>query len=279
MHPVVNQLIQLEELILIRDEQNVTSGEAHLDSLNASIKAMTTKLPRDIREHAEKLNNKNQSAIVPIGETVCSGCGITLPISLVQAVRLAREVHSCPSCARMLYFVESAAKRISTKKRRRAGRQKGGIARFSSTALMIPELTSTTPEGIIEEMASKMEAEGFIEGTEQLVEAALQREAILSTAVDHGLAIPHVRGVEGGGLTLAMGLSHEGIKWTDDAEELTHVVFFIVIPTAASAFYLKLLAGLAETFTDDEAREAILAETDAEALWKTLVKVTRKTVK
>ena len=128
-------------------------------------------------------------------------------------------------------------------------------------------------------MASKMEAEGFIEGTGQLVEAALQREAILSTAVDHGLAIPHVRGVEGGGLTLAMGLSHAGIKWHDDAEELTHVVFFIVIPTAASAFYLKLLAGLAETFTDAEAREAILAETDAEALWKTLVKVTRKTVK
>ncbi|MBT3296646.1 MAG: PTS transporter subunit EIIA [Verrucomicrobia bacterium] len=278
MHPVVNQLIQLEELILIRDEQKVTSGEDHLDALNASIKTMTSKLPRDIREHAEKLNNKNQSAIVPIGETVCSGCGMTLPISLVQAVRLAREVHSCPNCARMLYFVESAAKRISTK-RRRASRTKGGIARFSSAALMIPELTSTTAEGVIEEMASKMEAEGFIEGTEQLVEAALQREAILSTAVDHGLAVPHVRGVEGGGLTLAMGLSHAGIKWHEDAEDLTHAVFFIVIPTAASAFYLKLLAGLAETFTDSESREAILAETDDEALWKTLVKVTRKTVK
>ncbi|MDP6631407.1 MAG: PTS sugar transporter subunit IIA [Kiritimatiellia bacterium] len=278
MHPVVNQLIQLEELILIRDEQKLMSGEAHLENLNAAIKAMTGKLPRDVREHAEKLGNKQQSAIVPIAVQVCSGCGMSLPISLVQAVRLAREVHNCPNCARMLYFVESAAKRIANK-RRRTGRQKGGIARFSSPSLMIPKLTSTTVEEVIEEMASKMEAEGFVEGSDKLVEAALQREAIVSTAVGHGLAVPHVRGVEGGGLALAVGLSSKGIRWDGDQEELTRIVVFIVIPTAASAFYLKLLAGLAETFSDTEARSAFLAEKDADGMWKSLAKLTRKTVK
>jgi PTS system nitrogen regulatory IIA component len=279
MHPVVNQLIQLEELILIRDEQKMMSGEAHLDNLNTAIKGMTAKLPREIRDHAEKLNNKQQSAIVPISEQVCSGCGMSLPISLVQAVRLAREVHSCPNCARMLYFVEYAAKRIASKRRRAGGRQKGGIARFSSPALMIPKLSSTTVEDVIAEMSSKMEAEGFIKGADKLVEAALQREAIVSTAVGHGLAVPHVRGVEGGGLALAVGLSPKGIRWDSERDQLTRIVVFIVIPTAASAFYLKLLAGLAETFSDTEARKALLAEKDAEGLWKTLGKLTRKTVK
>ncbi|NQU40271.1 MAG: PTS sugar transporter subunit IIA [Lentisphaerae bacterium] len=278
MHPVVNHLVQLEELILIRDEQKVTSGEAHLDTLNLAIKNMTVKLPRDIREHAEKLNNKGQSAIVPIAEKVCSGCGITLPISLVQAVRLAREVHSCPSCARMLYFMESAPKRLANK-RRRTGPQKAGVARFSSPALMIPALQSDTVEGVIQEMATKMEAEGFLDGTDMLIEAALQREAILSTGIDNGMAIPHVRGVEGGGLALALGISPKGIQWDPDDTELKHVIFFIVIPTAASAFYLKLLAGLAETFTDSEARSAILAESTADGLYKTLCKVTRRTIK
>jgi mannitol/fructose-specific phosphotransferase system IIA component (Ntr-type) len=278
MHPVVNQLIQLEELILIRDEQKLMSGDAHLDNLNAAIKGMTAKLPRDIREHAEKLSNKQQSSIVPIAEQVCSGCGMSLPISLVQAVRLGREVHSCPNCARMLYFAESAAKRIASK-RRRTGRQKGGIARFSSPSLMIPKLSSTTVEDVISEMASKMEAEGFVEGAERLVEAALQREAIVSTAVGHGLAVPHVRGVEGGGLALAVGLSSKGIRWDSERDQLTRIVVFIVIPTAASAFYLKLLAGLAETFSDAGARKALLAEKDAEGLWKALGKLTRKTVK
>ncbi len=278
MHPVVNQLIQLEELILIRDEQKLMSGDAHLDNLNAAIKGMTAKLPRDIREHAEKLNKKQQSAIVPIAEQVCSGCGMSLPISLVQAVRLAREVHHCPNCARMLYFVESPAKRIASK-RRRTGSQKGGIARFSSPSLMIPRLVSTTVEDVISEMASKMEVEGFVKGADKLIEAALQREAIVSTAVGHGLAVPHVRGVEGGGLALAVGVSSKGIRWDSERDQLTRIVVFIVIPTAASAFYLKLLAGLAETFSDAEACKALLAEEDAEGLWKTLGKLTRKTVR
>ena len=124
-----------------------------------------------------------------------------------------------------------------------------------------------------------MEAEGFVEGAAKLVELALRREAILSTAVDHGLAVPHVRGVEGGGLTLAVGISRKGVEFGDPEQKLTHLVFFIVIPTAASAFYLKLLAGLAETFVKVDNRKAVMVCKDAETLWKTLVKVTRPTIK
>jgi mannitol/fructose-specific phosphotransferase system IIA component (Ntr-type) len=111
------------------------------------------------------------------------------------------------------------------------------------------------------------------------VEHALQREAIVSTAVDHGLAFPHVRGVEGGGLTLACGLSRKGIPFGEEDKKPTKILFFMVIPTAASAFYLKLLAGLAESFTDAENRKAVLAAKDQDELWKALSKVTRATIK
>jgi mannitol/fructose-specific phosphotransferase system IIA component (Ntr-type) len=52
----------------------------------------------------------------------------------------------------------------------------------------------------------------------------------------------------------------------------------MVIPTAASAFYLKLLAGLAETFSDADARKALAAEETPEKMWKTLIKLTKKTI-
>ena len=110
------------------------------------------------------------------------------------------------------------------------------------------------------------------------MESALRREAILSTAVDNSLAIPHVRGVEGGGLTLALGLSHKGIRFNSSDKSFSRIIFFIVIPTAASAFYLKLLAGLAETFMEPETRKAIMAEEEPEKLWKALVKATKKKI-
>jgi len=130
----------------------------------------------------------------------------------------------------------------------------------------------------VRELADKMEKEGFVEKADKLTEAALKREAILGTAVDHGLAFPHVRGVEGGGLTLALGISEKGIAFNSDPKHLTHVMFFMVIPTAATAFYLKLIAGLAETFMPNEARNSLLAEEDPLKLWKLLKKLTRRSI-
>jgi mannitol/fructose-specific phosphotransferase system IIA component (Ntr-type) len=278
MHPVVNHLIQLQELTLIREEQKVTKNAPHrLDELDKSIKSMKGQLPKDVAVMFEKLNKKDHNVIVPIPAGTCSVCGMGLPISLVQAVKLARDVHSCPNCARMLYFPESAPRRTSKPSRRMAPK-KPGISRFSSHTLMIPKLEADDKEGIIRELAHKMETEGFVDKGKKLVEPALRREAIVSTATTHGLAFPHVRGVEGGGLTLALGIHRKGVRFTEDGK-LTRIIFFMVIPTAAAAFYLKLLAGLAESFGKADARKALMAAKTEDTLWKALAKLTRATVK
>ena len=153
-----------------------------------------------------------------------------------------------------------------------------GIARFSSPDLMLPQLSATDRDGALKEMCDKLQAEGFVDNADRLLDEALRREAIMSTAIDHGIAFPHVRGVEGGGLTLALGISRKGIKFNPAARHLTRIVFFMVIPTAASAFYLKLLSGLTQTFNEEDARETLLKAATPEDLWKTLLKTTRTTV-
>ena len=278
MHPVVNHLLQLQELTLIRDEQKVVQGTHRLDELDKSIKAMAKVLPMDIGKMYDKLSNRDKIVVVPVPEGICAGCGMSLPISLVQMVRMEKEIHACPNCARVLYSPAMSVKRTGKAPRRTAPR-KVGIARFSAHGLVVPELQAETKEEAIRELASRMETEAFVDSGEKLVELALQREAVVCTGVDHGLAFPHVRGVEGGGLALALGISHKGIKFDPDSDDLSHIIFFLVIPTAASAFYLKLLAGLTETFMAEAARKALLAETDQQKLWKALVKLTRSAIK
>jgi mannitol/fructose-specific phosphotransferase system IIA component (Ntr-type) len=279
MHPVVNHLVQLQELILIRDEQRVASSGKRLETLEASIRGLTEQLPREVRVLFEKLYQKDRIAIAPLAaDGGCAVCGMKLPISLVQAVRMAREIQTCPQCAHMLYDTQAVPRHVK-KAPRRSEPRKAGIARFSAEELMVPQLQAEDQEGAIRELAAKMEECGFVDNAEKLVEAALRREAILSTAVEHGLAFPHVRGVEGGGLTLALGISRKGIRFGEDGDGLTRFVFLIVIPTAASAFYLKLLAGLAETFAQAEVRKAVMAEKEPEKMWKALVKATRSAIK
>ena len=96
--------------------------------------------------------------------------------------------------------------------------------------------------------------------------------------MENGLAFPHVRGIEGGGLTLALGVSKKGVPF-DEQGSVAHFIFLVTIPSAVSAFYLRLLSGLTETFLKPQNRDALLAAETPEQLWKALIKATRYSIK
>ncbi len=278
MDSLINHIVQLQELTLIRDEQKAASHSEHLEQLNKSIATMTAELPEEEQAAYKKLFKKDHIVIVPVTDDNCTGCGMKLPISLVQVVRQKKGVQRCPNCARILYSAVASPKRV-VKRAKRSAPRKVGINRFSSSSLMIPEIEADNMDDCIKIFAELMEAETFVSDADKLADLAMARESVLSTVVDHGMAFPHVRGIEGGALAFAMGKSTAGLSLGAKNQGLTHIIFFIVIPTAASAFYLKLLAGLTETFRDPEAVEKIIAETTPAGMWKTLVKLTRSTIK
>ena len=273
----INLLSQLQEMILTRDERHHAGDYDHLDSLNDSIDALVGKLDPPLKVSYQRLYKKDHLVMSPMVDGCCGVCGMRLPVSQVQQVRLARAVQMCGSCGRMLYDEEQDAPRVIAEKPARGEPRKTGVSRFSAEELMVCNLKGTTTESVIRELAEAMEANSFVSNADALVEAAMERETVFSTAMGDGLAFPHVRGVEGGGLTLALGVSKEGFVY-DDAGTRVHFVFFSAIPVAVSAFYLRLMSGLSEAFAKKENRDLLLkAKTPAE-LWKSFMKATRYTV-
>lgn len=277
MHPKINHLIQLQELSLIRAEQKAHRGGHRLDELSAAISDLTAQLSPEIQSLVQRMQKRDSIIIAPMTNGTCNACGMRLPTSHVQQVKVSDQLQVCPVCTRLLYFQDGLPRHVG-KAAKRTEPRKVGVARFSSPALMVPRMVATTRDEAIRELAIKMQEAGVVDDASKLVDAALKRESIVSTALEHTLAFPHVRGVEGGGLTLGLGVSAKGIKFDENDKGLTKIIFFIVIPTAASAFYLKLLAGLAETFSEAEARKVLSADESPEKMWKALVKLTKKTV-
>lgn len=277
MHPKINHLIQLQELSLIRAEQKAHRGGHRLDELTSAISDLTAQLSPEIQALVLRMQKRDSIIIAPMTNGTCNACGMRLPTSHVQQVKVSDQLQVCPVCTRLLYFQEGLPRHVG-KAAKHTEPRKVGVARFSSPALMIPRMAATTRDEAIRELAKKMQEAGVVDDANKLVDAALKRESIVSTALEHTLAFPHVRGVEGGGLTLGLGVSAKGIKFDENDRGLTRIIFFMVIPTAASAFYLKLLAGLAETFAEGEARKVLSAEESPEKMWKALVKLTKKTV-
>ncbi len=277
MKNVLNQLIQLQELNFAREEQKASGSKMPLAQLEKAIAEIRAKLPEDVAERYDRLQKRYPLAVVPIAHGSCSRCGLAVPASVVIAAKAGDSLQTCPHCGRFLFYPETVARQ--PKKRHDAERPaEAGIGKFSAPSLMIPKLAGTTREEVIGELARALGAGGFVEDAATVAELALHREAIVSTAVEHGLAFPHVRDVEGGGLTFALGLKAKGVEFGAPDGHLSKIFFFIVIPTPATAFYLRLLAGLVRTFESSDARKALLDCDKPEQMWKTLTKLTRETI-
>lgn len=274
----INLLSQLQEMVLTRDERHHAGDYEHLDTLNESIDALVGKLEPPIKVSYQRLYKKDHLVMSPMVDGCCGVCGMRLPVSQVQQVRLARAVQTCASCGRMLYDEEQDAPRVIAEKPARGEPRKTGISRFSAEELMVCDLKGDTTEAVIRELAEAMEANRFVSNADALVTAAMERETVFSTAMGDGLAFPHVRGVEGGGLTLALGVSKKGFAY-DDAGTKVHIVFFSAIPVAVSAFYLRLMSGLSEAFSKKENRDLLLKASSPAELWKSFMKATRYTIR
>jgi PTS system nitrogen regulatory IIA component len=277
MNNILNQLIQLQELNFAKEEQKASNSQMPLEQLEKSIAKIRAQLPPEVADRYDRLQKHYPLAVVPLANGSCSRCGLAVPIAVVNAAKAGDQLQYCPHCGRFLFFPDTVArqpkKKLETKRPVEVG-----IARFSAANLMVPKLEASTLEGVIGELAKTLGEGGFVEDPATLTELALRREAIVSTAVEHGLAFPHVRDVEGGGLTFAVGMKEKGIKFGAHEDHLSKIFFFIVIPTPATAFYLRLLAGLVRTFESTEARKELLDCDTPDQMWKTLVKLTKTTV-
>jgi mannitol/fructose-specific phosphotransferase system IIA component (Ntr-type)/DNA-directed RNA polymerase subunit RPC12/RpoP len=277
MKSALDELIRLQELYFALSEQRSLTPSAGSDEIEKDIRSLVTGLSKELASLCERLRRRDVTIMAPVVDGVCSACGVTLPTAQIYEIQIAERIYQCPSCSRILYSRPGAPRQL-----RRVGsfgQPRSGVGRFSDKSLMCPDLEAETKEGVLSELIQRMARQGVVENPDALLEAALERETIMTTAVNHGLAFPHVRGVEGGGLTFSMGLKKEGIAFDSPDGGLTSIIFFIVIPSAASAFYLQLLSGLIEAFQGEEPRKTLLNATTPNDAWEALTLLSCKAIR
>jgi mannitol/fructose-specific phosphotransferase system IIA component (Ntr-type) len=277
MKNIIDRLLELQELQYALVEEGELGLTNRRDELESSIRKLTSELPPEVARPYAALQKRYQAAIVAEIDGRCSSCSVSLATSLQSQIRSAKQLLQCPSCGRFLYHAAGAARRRPSSAQTMAG-QMPGVARFSSPELMVPRLEAEDGEACIAALAHLMAERGVVDNADSLIASALRREALAPTALGQGLAFPHVRGVEGGGLTFALGLKPEGLKFDPQASELTRIVFFIICPSSASTLYLKLIAGLIETFRDPAGSGELLACETPARMWSVLASRTKRKI-
>ena len=109
---------------------------------------------------------------------------------------------------------------------------------------------------LFEQAAASISAE-FDLDQESVYRSLLAREKLGSTAVGHGVAIPHSRM---SGCTEPLGcliLLSEGVDFGAPDGADVEIAFIILVPEAATQDHLDLLASLANAFSDADMRDRL----------------------
>ena len=110
---------------------------------------------------------------------------------------------------------------------------------------------------VLTEMANALaKVEPQIEA-DRLLEVLLEREALQSTGIGEGVAIPHGKLAGLDRLVASFARSSEGVNFEAIDGQLTHHFFLLVVPEHSGGRYLKALARISRFFRDAAFRQKL----------------------
>ncbi len=147
------------------------------------------------------------------------------------------------------------------------------LADFTAPGLIVPRLRGHDVPDTIQELSQALQRERRIPDLLLFYHAALNRELLVSTDTEAGIAFPHARLTGLKALSFALGRADRPIAWRAGAGESVRLVFLIAVPATESAQYLQLISGLVRLSKDASLMEAVREGSDAAQIYRVLERV------
>jgi len=136
------------------------------------------------------------------------------------------------------------------------------LADFTRAGLIIPRLISRDATSAIHELSLALQREGCVADWLPFYHEALNREFLLSTDMEAGMAFPHARLAGLRELAFAFGCSDAPFAWGPGMTHPVRMVFLLAVPASAEN-YLPVISGLARLSEDGPLLETIRNAADS----------------
>lgn len=139
---------------------------------------------------------------------------------------------------------------------------------FSPDAVRYP-LTASTKDDVLAEMVGLLRTDE--RSADTLLRMLKRREALGSTGVGRGVAVPHCRSLVVPRLQLAYGFSPAGIAFDSaDGQPVHHVFLIVAPPNEVSNQYLPTLGKIAQLAKEAGVLEQLSQLSDADQFFQVL---------
>jgi len=141
---------------------------------------------------------------------------------------------------------------------------------FLCPKAVVTDLKGANKEDVIKEMVALLVDAGAVDkkNKAKLVEVLLAREALGSTAIGQGVAIPHGKCEFVTKLTAGLGISKKGVDFDSLDGEPAYIFFLLVAPIDSAGPHLKALAKISRLLKDKYFRENLRQAKDEKVILK-----------
>ena len=137
---------------------------------------------------------------------------------------------------------------------------------LTSSELIFPDLQATDGPAVLRELAEAVAARGAVRDAETLFQRLWEREQLGSTAIGHGVAIPHCKLTGLPRVLVAIGVSRRGVDFGATDGQPVRLFFLVASPSQSPAEHLQSLAAISKWVKGDRNVERVLGLADAQAI-------------
>lgn len=142
------------------------------------------------------------------------------------------------------------------------------LGELLKSSLILDNMTGRSKKSAIEDLIDVLWKQKMITNKSEALERVMEREALISTGLGSGIAIPHARLEVGDRPVIAIGRHPEGVDFeSSDGEPVNLIVLVIWKPTQPGLFN-RLFAGMVSKLANPDFRCSLLGAKGADEIVK-----------
>ncbi len=131
-------------------------------------------------------------------------------------------------------------------------------------------LRSQTKREAIAEMVSLLEAGHGLSTQGEILDRVIRREAMMTTGIGNGVAIPHGKARAVDRMLAACAVSPEGVDFESEDGQPVHLFVLFVSPESATTQHVRALANLSRLLKEESVRRSLREARSVDAFMATL---------
>ena len=120
------------------------------------------------------------------------------------------------------------------------------------------QLEGRTKRDVLVELVALLESSHGFSSQGEILDRVMRREAMMSTGLFPGAAIPHGKARSVSRMAAACGLSPEGVDFESEDGKPTHLFVLLVSPENLTTPHVRLLANISRLLKEETVRKTLL---------------------